>query len=315
MQRITSFEDDKNLVSVLNAVYPIDVTKIRKLRDWIGYVYHIDCVRGAYILKIYRSFHSEYALNSIGIIKYLTERKYPVAHIIDTIAREPYIQIGTPNGNSIAILYKRISGEEPTPETDLQEIAEQTGILHSLMAQYKGEIAKRGREYYIDRYLTILQNIKFPESKLSDLKAYANELWNRFDLSIKGFCHGDLHCGNMLKDDNGLYWLFDFDAACCSHPTIDIAIMSDDTDYFSFQPEDFDKTTRKLDRFLSSYEKTRSMTIGDYDRKSVYDFIAIRHYDIQATITSCQGYSINNLENQHRWLMNWRNLCERRLKL
>lgn len=314
MQKIVSFEDYKNLTSILNVTYPIRVTAIRKHRDWIGYVYTIECSDRAYILKIYRPFHSQFALNSIGIIKYLTEQNYPVTHIIDTITGEPYTKIDTPNGDSIAILYKCIRGEEPEPETDLQQIAEQTGVLHSLMEQYKGEIAKRGKEYYIDRYITILKSINFPENKLSDLEIYGDELWERFNLSIKGFCHGDLHCGNMLKDDDGQYWFFDFDAACYSHPTVDIAIMSDDTDYFRFQQEDFDKTTRKLDRFLLSYEKTRKITISDYDVKSVYDFIAIRHYDIQATITECQGYSISNLENQHRWLMSWRDWCEHRIK-
>lgn len=125
---LASFEDYKNLLSILNATYPIRVTDVRKHRDWIGYVYNIKCNDKAYILKIYRPFHSQFAL------------------------------------------------------------------------------------------------------------------------------------------------------------------------------------------FLLSYEKARNVTLSDYDVKSVYDFIAIRHYDIQATITECQGYTIGNLENQHRWLMNWRDLCERKIK-
>lgn len=314
MQRIISFDDCEGLASLLNATYPIRIAGIRKHRDWIGYVYHVDCSDGAYVLKIYRPFHAQFALNSIDVLRYLARQNYPAARIVDTAAGAPYTTISTPGGKSIAILFARIEGDEPDPDADLPQIARQTGILHNLMDRYEGELARCAKEHYIDRYLAILENIGFPENKLRDLKNYGDELWDRFDFSSKGFCHGDLHCGNMLKTRDGQYWLFDFDAACYSHPSADIAVMSDDTDYFRFRQEDFDKTARRLERFLSGYERARGVATSERDIQAVYDFIAIRHYDIQATITDCQGFSMKNLENQHGWLMSWRDLCARRIK-
>ena len=86
--------------------------------------------------------------------------------------------------------------------------------------------------------------------------------------------------------------------------------MVDRTDYFHLREDGLIKTQRALERFIPAYEKERGLAVSDADIRAVYAFIAIRHYDIQATITDCQGFSMQNLENQHRWLMDWRALCE-----
>lgn len=315
MEKTNSAEDIQKLVSILNAAYPTRVFSMRTHRDWIGHVYFVESTDGPYVLKLYRPFHTKQALHSTHIIQYLMAQDYPVPPIVCTSSGESNIEVDMPDGRSVAILYQYIQGEEPDPETDLKQIAEQAGILHRLMATYPGMLDRHGKEYYIDRYITLLSRIGFPDNKLSDLTHYGDELWDRFDQSARGFCHGDLHCGNMLMDNGGNCWLFDFDAACRSHPAADISTMIDSTDYFQFHPEDFEKTTRRLGLFLPSYQKTCPVAIEDHDIQSIYDFIAIRHFDIQATISECQGYSLHHLENQHSWLMRWRDLCEQRLKL
>ena len=265
-----------------------------------------------YILKIYRHFHTEFAKNSIEILKYLASQDFPTARIVAAADGSFYTEIETPVGNSVAVLYEYIDGEEPA-DTDLSDIATQTGTFHNLMDGYIGVIARRGREHFIERYINLLSAIDFPKSELLDIENYGRALWRRFSLSSQGFCHGDYHCGNMLKKDSR-FWFFDFDSACYSHPIIDIAVICDETNYFNAQGIDFDRTTQKLEHFLRNYEKTRHGKFGDIDIKSVYDFIAIRHYDIQATITDCQGYTMENLLNQHRWLMTWQNICEQKME-
>lgn len=130
MRQIISLDDHESLRKFLGSYYPMKVRRILKHRDWIGYVFIVEAARGKYVLKVYRPFHEQHALNTLGILKYLAAQGYP----------------------------------------------------------------------------------------------------------------------------------------------------------------------------------------STYDMQCVYDFIAIRHYDIQATITQCQGYSIENLVNQHAWLMRWRDLCAQKLK-
>jgi hypothetical protein len=44
-------------------------------------------------------------------------------------------------------------------------------------------------------------------------------------------------------------------------------------------------------------------------------FVAIRHYELIATIASCQGHqelSVSFLDQQFNWLMQWQKLCEQK---
>lgn len=305
-------KDTDALVLLLREAYALPDAEVRLHRDWIGYVYTVKTQAAAYVLKLYRPFHTRFALNTVGILQYLEAREYPAARIVPAITGEAYVMVRTSAGDAVAMLYDLIAGEDPDVETDLVPIAAQTGILHRVMADYTGEILQHGKAHYIDRYLQILERIEFPQDKLADVITYGAALWERFEQSPRGFCHGDLHCGNMRRDNQKRYWLFDFDAACVAHPAADIATLCDRTDYFHLQEDAFAETQRALDLFMPAYERERGSALVEADVRAVYAFIAIRHYDIQATITDCQGYTLQNLENQHRWLMDWRELCARK---
>ena len=307
-----SFDDLNSLSNILNRNFPVVVLKVEKLRDWIGYVYLVKCTDKMYIFKIYRHFHNENALNSIGIIQYLMEINYPVTRIVNTQDETPYIIINTQYGRHIAILFEYIKGVEPEKEIEIENIARQIGLLHNAMKNYRGSIVVHGKEYFITRYINLCEKIDLNTEKIMDLKRYGNELWDRIQKSSPGFCHADLHCGNMIRDKSGVYHFFDFDSACSAFSIIDVAVLSDDTDYFTFNIDDFDKTTVNIMRFTNGYNK--ECTVSDQDIKRVYDFIAIRHFDIQSTISECQGCSKDLIENQHKWLMNWENLCEKKIK-
>ena len=310
MVTLRSAQDTDALITVLRKAYALRDASVQLHRDWIGYVYTVHTQASDYIFKLYRPFHTPFALHSIGILQYLAAQGFPAAQILPTATGEDYVTVETPQGTAIAMLYPMMIDQEPDAERDLLPIAAQAGALHRVMAGYPGALDRHGKAHFIGRYLRILERIAFPQDKLFDLKEYGDRLWEPFTASAPGFCHGDLHCGNMLKDAQGRYWLFDFDASCLAHPSADIATMVDRTDYFHLRKDGLIKTQRALERFAPAYEAARGKALTEQDRRAVYAFIAIRHYDIQATITDCQGFSMQNLENQHRWLMDWRALCE-----
>ncbi|MNN84846.1 hypothetical protein D3C81_2020540 [compost metagenome] len=48
---------------------------------------------------------------------------------------------------------------------------------------------------------------------------------------------------------------------------------------------------------------------------AVFDFVAVRHYQIIARIVGCKGLqeiSRTFLEEQYIWLMNWNGICEKK---
>jgi len=90
------------------------------------------------------------------------------------------------------------------------------------------------------------------------------------------------------------------------------------TDYFSLSDSNFEigfnQTYSMLERFLKGYSKF--YMLNDTEIKSIFDFIAIRHFDIQATIIESLGLdcvNTNFIKNQYDWLMKWEKVCRNNL--
>ncbi len=313
MNTIHSYSDFDKLQAIINRFYPINCNHVALHRDWIGYVYFIQDKSNRYVLKLYRTFDTNNALHSIGIIAYLSKNDYPVTTIVPTVNDDMYITINTPQGEAVAILYDFIDGEEPTLDTEIEKIGHQIGKLHKFMNQYTNPLVSRGKEYFIDRYITLFHEMGYHQRRIDELEQYGKELWKRMEQLPKGFCHGDLHTGNMLQTESGRYVLFDFDVASYAYPVIDVATLCDSSNYFHLDPLAYDNTLKRFERFYKGY--SMECTISDAEIDAIFDFIAIRHYEIQPTIVKCQGLqciSSEFLDKQLEWLFKWKNLCEKK---
>lgn len=305
---LSSRDNLAEIQAILNRHYPFSLHRVEKHRDWIGAVYFVQGESGQFVWKLYRPFHRENALNTVGILRFLEQEDYPAARIRPTREGEDYLTISTPQGDCIALLYDRAQGTEPRLPQSLAPLGQQCARLHRLMQRCPVPLLSRNKEHLLGRYLAFLKRVDFPPSKLEDLSRYADELWSRLQAAQPGFAHGDFHCGNLLETPSGSFTLLDFDAAGLSFPILDAATLCDATDYFHFDPAAYDHTRQNLEQFLEGYTHELPLT----HLSCVYDAIALRHYDIQATIADCQGYSLPFLEEQHAWLMQWRTLCDQR---
>ena len=310
---IHSHTDYDNLLKIINRSYRVSVNQMSLYRDMIGRVYFSQGVEERYVLKIYRPFHTDNALNSIRVLDYLGANDYPVVSIVPTIAGEPSITIETPEGHCTGILYDYVLGTEPVLETEIAKIGLQVGRLHGLMARYPHRLPERGKLFYIDRYISALKAREYPPGRIDELEAYGKDLWKRMEQLPRGFCHGDLHSGNMLKTESGEYVLFDFDVASRAYPVIDVATLSDCTDFNDLNSVDYDRTMRRFTEFYGGYNQVS--TISDDEIDTIVDFIAIRHYEIISTIVSCQGLqglSKGFMDEQYEWLLQWKDTCEKK---
>lgn len=73
------------------------------------------------------------------------------------------------------------------------------------------------------------------------------------------------------------------------------------------------KIMSMFERFYQGYRVEREISAGEI--QAMFDFIAIWHYELTATITRCQGLdrlSRAFLDEQYEWLMNWKIMCERK---
>ncbi|KAI7282666.1 hypothetical protein KC345_g3366 [Hortaea werneckii] len=272
--------DYEYLIREINRSYPLQIERIKLHREMIGGV-----------------FKTDDALQSIRILDYLQANAYPAVSVLRTVHQESHLLLEHQGSLCPAILYDYAEGGIPDGNIEAESIGQQTGELHQIMRSYPDPLIHRTKADYIDDYLCIMRELDCDPGQILDLERYGHELWNR----------------NMIRDRNGKYVLFDFDDASGDYPVMDVAYMSDDTHFNQLQESMVEQTLRKFERFYSGYRKVR--TLGDNEFYAIFDFIAVRHYQIISRIVRCQGLQSVSREfcaEQHRWLMDWRELCVNR---
>jgi len=276
----------------------------------IGIVYFVENSKRKYVLKIYRHFNTNQALQSIEIIQYLKMNNYPVVSIIPSVEGSLYFDLSLPEGRCIGILYDYIEGIEPNLKIEITDVGQQVAELHNIMEKYPHPLIKRGKEFYIDRFIIMLRKLNYSPMKIKELDEYGNELWNNIKKLPNGFCHGDLHSGNILQGKTNEYTLFDFDIAAYSYSIIDVSTLSNDTNFNKLDESTYQSTMENFNRLYKGYSTKR--LLSDLEITSIFDFVAVRHYELIATITDCQGLNtLSNsfLDQQYEWLMKWKTIC------
>ena len=117
----------------------------------------------------------------------------------------------------------------------------------------------------------------------------------------------------MLQTRTGKYVLFDFDEASGDYPIVDVAYLSDATNFNCFSKKAYEKAMRMFERFYKGYSKERA--VSDAEINAIFDIVAIRHYTIIGRIVRCQGpqcISQDFFDEQYEWLLKWKNLCEKK---
>lgn len=279
--------------------YGNDFQKLHMIRDWIGQVYEVSSENKRYIAKIFRKEHKQQALQSVEVMVYLKENNFPVPSLITTLDGNKYFVYN----NQIVVLYEYVVGEC----VDECIIGKQAGWMRELMRSYVGDVVNHSYDFFINRYLDIMKAKDYcGTNKFAEL---GNYLWDNVKNLPVGFIHGDLHVGNMFQCKNEIVF-FDFDACAIASPVYDIATTCDATDYFDLSADNFEngfiQTQKNVVEFLKGYE--RYFNLSEKEEKAIYDCIAIRHFDIQATIIDSRGLACVDekfLDDQYLWLEKW----------
>lgn len=298
------------LMDDLKNLYAKDFKDISLHRDMIGYVCVVSDHKDKYILKLFKGCNTKQAKQSIEIMNYLETMGFPTAHIIPTAAGVSYFIYDFQGEDRIGVLYEYIIGDEPNKGTDIIAIGRQTGRLHKLMNASSLILSSNDKPFFIDRYIRCLREMNY--QRTDEFEEYGSLLWSRVKNLPRSFCHGDYHTGNMILNNQGEYVLFDFDAASKAFPLYDIAVFCDMTNYFNLSAHEYEDTRYMLEEFMKGYSEYSS--VNDRELTAIYSFIAIRHYEVQATIIENLGSeSIDKefVDNQFKWLMSWEKLIQR----
>lgn len=301
----------QHLLQVLNSNYSLYFDKIKFYRKGGCVSYIASSGNKKYLLKVISTAFQDTVIQSLEIITYLVNNDFPTPRIIMTTEGLPYLSIGNVEENYLCVLYRFIEGSEPDLGEDVEVIGELVGRLHNIMQRYDGKLTIHNKQFFIDRYIDILIRKGYSDQKIDIFKEYGDALWKRIEYLPQGYCHGDLHRGNLLRKSVGHYYLLDFDTSCYSFPMYDIMVMCDSTNYFIYEADGYLRSKSIYESFLNGYLKYRTLT--NLEIMSFYDLIAVRHYQLQATIIEINGLDCINykfLDKQLDWLMRWRNQCE-----
>lgn len=298
--------NNTEILNLLNKNYnnKIDSVEFNRQGGCVSYV--AKSGNSKLFLKIISNAFIKTAIKSIHIQEYLIKNNFSVPKIVYTKDNKLYLEID----NQLFVMYEFIDGVEPTLDEGIEQIGKLVGRLHSLMNEYTADLIYQKKYFFVGRYVDILRKKNYPDKKLNEYIKIGNSLWSSVkDLSYS-FCHGDLHIGNLLQTADDKIYILDFDTACFAPQLFDIAVMCDTTDYFNFDKNEFHHTTEIFNQFMNLYSKFNQV---NFDIKQFYEFVALRHFQLQATIVEIYGLDCIDkgfIDKQLDWIKQWRNMYE-----
>jgi len=300
--------EENKILNTLKNSYGIKSTKLELLRKGGCVSYVVWSENEKFLLKVIPPVFIDTAKQSLDILLYLEQKEFPAPYIVLTKDGLPYVEAD----KTFLVLFNFIDGHEPDEGEDIEKIGTLVGQLHCIMKDYTGSLPEHGKEFFIERYLNILNKKNYNKYKIKIFREYGDILWKRVENLPRGFCHGDLHRGNLLKTSSGKIYIFDFDTSCFAFPVYDIVTMCNSTNYFVFDESGYQKSKNTYESFLKGYTKLRPLT--NVELKAFYDLIAIYHYQLQATIIEINGLDCVNekfLDKQLDWLIRWCEQCDK----
>ena len=298
--------DKETLSGILLSRYGIRTSSLRFLREGGGTSWLAEG-DGTFFLKEVGPAFAGTARQSVSVMRYLEERGFPVPKTVLTADGDALPVIRTAGEGRLLLVQEFIEGEEPDLEARAEEVGVLTGRLHDLLQGFPGDLIPRGKAFFIGRYLDFLRRKAYP--RLSAYEELGETLWRRIEDQPRAVCHGDLHRGNLLETPDGRIVLLDFDTVCRAPAMFDVSVMCDMTDYFRLKQEDIAAAEAVYRGFLSGYENVRRLTPAE--KGSFFDWVAIRHFQLQATILEIHGIDCVDeafIDRQLGWLTDWRRL-------
>ena len=295
--------NEKQLLEILKREYGIEKPSLAFLREGGGHTYIVNG-RKKYLLKAVGGAFLNTARQSVSVLRYLNEKGFPAPALILTRDGAEAYETGADGEERLIVLMEFIDGDEPDLTKTAAEVGALVGRFHRLMEDCPGDPVSHGRAFFIGRYLDFLRRKNYP--RLSAYEELGERLWEKVAALPRGRCHGDLHRGNLLRRPDGRIFLVDFDTVCRAPLMFDIMAACDLTDYFHLKREDIRVTKAVYRDFLTGYASCRALSREEL--LSFPDWVAIRHFQLQATILEIYGIDCIDerfTDSQLSWLRGW----------
>ncbi|MBR4823613.1 MAG: phosphotransferase [Spirochaetaceae bacterium] len=294
---------EEKLIQLLQTQYRLENISLEFLREGGCKTYIVNCGK-KYLLKVIGNAFKDTAKQSVLITRFLEESGFPVPKTILTESGEAIVELSADEEACLILMQEFIEGEEPNLEEaeTAGKVGALVGKLHSLMEHCPVQPVFRDKDFFIGRYIDFLCQKSYP--KIAEYEKLGERLWKKVEKLPYGICHGDLHRGNLLQTKNGQIYLLDFDTVCKAPLMFDVMVICDMTNYFNLQEKDIETTRAVYENFISGY--THCHPLSPEEKLTFSDWVAIRHFQLQATILEVHG--INCIDEQFiDWQLYWLN--------
>ena len=207
-----------------------------------------------YFLRVIKPAFADTAATGVDVQCFLQNRNFPVPPIVSTNDGKSHVREQREDGNYLYVLYEYIEGAESEPMKDTKKIGTLIGKLHLAMKDYKGPLNKRGKHFYVGRYLDILRKKQY--KRVMEFEKYGDAIWDKIKDLPLGYSHGDMYCGNIHKTPHGELYILDFDTSCEGFPIYDLALICNMTDFFVYDESKFVSTKTTFEEMLPEYQKS-----------------------------------------------------------
>lgn len=275
------------------------------LRDFIGSVCLLKKGDESFVLKLSRLEQPHIAIRAVALCARLTDFGVRAPRVIPAMDGGETFEYRGRTG----YITEFIDGIEPDRDVRLEDIGEISLKMTEATRDYT-QLISHAKEFFVDRYIPIIRRLAGRLTpRFAEIGAYLYDKVTRLPAT---FCHGDFHAGNMLEAPNGDIFLLDFDAAALASRAYDAATACDCTNYFDASPDKLEIGYGATMKLLEIFARVARLNADEM--ASVPYWLAIRHYDIQATIIDSLGDDCVDrgfIENQLKWLENWLALIAR----
>lgn len=302
--------DQHVLLELLNQNYPQHFDRLEFLRDSGSVAYTAYSGEKKFFLRVTKPAMFDAASSTpLKVHLYLQQNHFPVPELLFTRDHSPCAPVTEEDGEHLVLLYEFLEGEEVDVRQDAEVLGTLVGRLHSLMRGFREPLPERDSTYYFERYLEQMRRKEYP--RVEEFAAYGSTLWERVKDLPRGYNHGDLYSGNLLKTRDGKLFLLDLDTSCRGFPLYDPVLICHTADFFLLEDGGFENCLEVFARFLPEY--LAEMPLSKREIDAFPDLSALYHFALQAVILDLFGLDcVDNkfLDQQLDWLYQWRKQSE-----
>lgn len=285
-------------------------------RKGICDTYQIRATNGGFYLKVYRTGRRSRldVSEEVRLLNYFLQHGISVVRPVPRLDGEYISELIAPEGMRCAVLFRAVDGE--SEQTDQHRWAFGATVAH--MHAAADSLTTPPARQHLNMHTLLEENMVHIDQLMGHrpgdfelIRAIADEAEHTVTSLLPctapqyGFCHGDLHGGDVLYGADGLPTLLDFDSSGCGWRAVDLGVYLSH-DWMNTSPEAESLRQARLAAFLDGYQSVRQLSSAELAVIQLTP--AIRHIFLMGHVlrytTLYQGWNWAN-DSFIDWHMQW----------